>query len=318
MAEETITTRVIRNYLLGRGSESEAEKIEGMYFADSQGLDEVWATFADLVEEYLRGDLSEVESRFFEQRLRSSPAFREIFETEKALYKYSANTTKGVSPQTDPHPTVFKTGGKRRFPGLAFVKTWGLAFAGIFALFAFMLWFALQSRARLHPLSPTLSQQTKAPDQKSPDKIAPSPIPPQETPQIAGPANTPPANETKSPKGGVTPGIIATYLFPAAPVRDSQPELTLKIQPQTRFLQLEFELAGDDCPVFSAVLRTESDQPLGHWEKLRPRRDYSTPRITLRVRAELLENAAYVVTTQCANGRENPTSTQQYRFRVER
>src|SRR5262245_22645284 len=170
MTEETITTPAIRNYLLGRGSQFEAEKIEGMYFASPQGLDEVWATFGDLAEEYLNGALPEVESQLFEQRLQSSPAFREIFETETALYEYSAKKAKGVSPQDDPHLAALETGGRPRFPGLAFVKTWGLAFAGLCAMLAFMMWFALKSRAPLHPIS-TSSSQTKAPDQKSPDKI---------------------------------------------------------------------------------------------------------------------------------------------------
>src|SRR4030095_1708129 len=97
MSGEMSGTSAIRGYLLGDLPESRAEEIERWYFGNSQGVDEVWAVFAEIAEEYLSGDLSASEARRVEQKLRSSPALREMFENEKALHNYAARNTSGAS-----------------------------------------------------------------------------------------------------------------------------------------------------------------------------------------------------------------------------
>jgi hypothetical protein len=183
-----------------------------------------------------------------------------------------------------------------------------------------MLWFALKSRVPTHPLSPSTTQQTNAPENLSPDKIESS-KPQQGPPQPESPAKDTMADGGNPPKpvaGGANPGRTATFLFAATPVRDGQPDLVMKISSQTVFLLMEFELSSDDCPLFSASLKTESDQTLQQWTKLRPRHDLSTPRVSMRVRADLLKDEAYAVTLECAPEHETSISSQQYHFRVER
>src|SRR5688572_21625655 len=97
MSYERDKISAIRNYLLGEPSESGAEEIEKWYFADGRRVDEVWAVFGEIVEEYLSGQLSKSESRRFEQRLRSAPALRVMFNTEKALYNHAARMASRTS-----------------------------------------------------------------------------------------------------------------------------------------------------------------------------------------------------------------------------
>ncbi|MGH9767856.1 MAG: hypothetical protein ACREAB_10520, partial [Blastocatellia bacterium] len=116
MSDETSGASTIRNYLLGDLAESEAESIERGYFADPQGVDEVWAVFGEIAEEHLSGVLSESESRRFEQRLRSTPALREMFENEKALFDYAAGSAAGTSRQAETDDSIADLSGVRKHP----------------------------------------------------------------------------------------------------------------------------------------------------------------------------------------------------------
>lgn len=95
MSNEPVEISTIRNYLLGDLPEAEKEKVEKSYFASPQEVDEVWAVFGEITEEYLSGALSEDESRRFERRLQAAPALREMFENEKALFDYAARIAAG-------------------------------------------------------------------------------------------------------------------------------------------------------------------------------------------------------------------------------
>src|SRR5262245_5062211 len=97
MFDKTVGNSTIRNYLLGELPEPEAERIERLYFADDQAVDELWAVFGELAEERLSGVLPESEARRFEQRLRSSPALRKMFENEEALHDHAARIAASAS-----------------------------------------------------------------------------------------------------------------------------------------------------------------------------------------------------------------------------
>src|SRR5690242_16179970 len=154
MLDEISGTSAIRGYLLG--DQSRAEEIERWYFAAPQRVNEVWAVFSLIAEEYLSGDLSESESRRFEQRLRSAPALHEIFRDEKALYDYAARTATGTSLRAEPDDQVAGTERKRR-PRAALFKPTRFVTAGVFAviaLAAFVTWFGLNTREGANPTFP--------------------------------------------------------------------------------------------------------------------------------------------------------------------
>jgi hypothetical protein len=136
MSDETVEYSTIREYLLGDLPESEAERIESWYFADGQAVDEVWAAFGEIAEEDLSGALSENEARRFEQRLRSSPALREMFENEKAIRDYANRLATTESRQIKSDDSV--AGGWRqwRLPAM-FFKSPRLVAAGVVALISF-------------------------------------------------------------------------------------------------------------------------------------------------------------------------------------
>jgi len=70
-------TQMMRRYLLGALSESEQVVLEQQFFADGEMLDRVWAIENDLVDGYVRGQLSPDEREQFEQYYLASPGHRE-------------------------------------------------------------------------------------------------------------------------------------------------------------------------------------------------------------------------------------------------
>ncbi|HEV2667882.1 MAG TPA: hypothetical protein VG324_23395, partial [Blastocatellia bacterium] len=171
MSNETCEIATIRKYLLGDLPESEAERIERLYFADGQAVDEVWAVFGELAEGRLSGALPESEARRFEQRLQSSPALREMFENEKALFDYAAGIITGASPQVKGNDPV--EGGLRQWRQRAtFFKPPRLMFVGVIALIALGAlgaWFLLTTPESPNPAG---SQQANTQEQKRPDGVA--------------------------------------------------------------------------------------------------------------------------------------------------
>ncbi len=327
MSDETDGNSTIRNYLLGDLPESEAERIERWYFADGQAVDEVWAVFGEMAEERLSGALSESEARLFEQRLRSSPALREMFENEKALRDHAAGIATGASRQVKSDDSV--AGGWRqwRLPA-AFFKPPRLVVAGVIAMIALgalITW--LQFRAP-ESQNPEGSQQTKAQDQRAPESVARPSVDPQLPPQSGRDANAklaegkellkPQPDQPKSAPG-IVPEITATFLLLAAGTRGGESHPILEIPARTEIVQLELEPPTDDCAVYSAVLQTESNKELQRWKRLRARRAHSTLRVTsLRVPAGSLTNAHYVIRLECVSRLKNPAYAAQYRFKVER
>lgn len=317
----------IRKYLLGDLPESEAERIESWYFADGQAVDEVWAAFGEMAEERLSGALSESEARRFEQRLRSSPALREMFENEKTLRDYATRITTGASRQVKSDDSV--AGGWRqwRLPATSF-KPPRFLVAGVIALItigALIMWFALGVREGANPEG---SQQAGALDQKAPDSVARASVDPQRPSQSGRDANDRPVEEKKGAIAqpdqrksapGIDPEITSTFLLLAAGTRGGESDPILEIPARTETIQLEPEPPTDDCDVFSAVLETESGEELQRWKRLPLRRAHSTLRVALlRVPANSLKNAAYVIRLECVSRLNNPASAAQYRFKVER
>lgn len=323
MSDETRRISAIRNYLLGDLPELEAEEIEKWYFADGQRVDEVWAVFGEIAEECLSGKLSESESRRFEQRLRSTPTLREMFENEKALCIHAARTVAETSRRFRPDNSISDVGWRRR-ARVGFLKASRLAVAGVLVLTAFIVWVALRTREGAIPVVTEGSQQTSMKDQQSMSGIAQPSVDPQQPPPSGRDANSGFSEEKNSSKAsspgqsrpafGINQRTIATFLLSRPRVREEQGDPTLETTVQTGAVQLELELSNEDCAVFSAALYAETGETLQRWERLRARRDHSIPRVVLRAPADLLKNASYVIRLDCIS---HSVPAEQYRFKVE-
>src|SRR5215470_8714420 len=175
MSYEISEIATIRKYLLGDLPESEVERIEKCYFADAQAVDEVWAAFGEMAEERLSGSLSDNEARGFEQRLRSSPGLREMFENEKALHDYAARITAGVSRQVKGDDPAANGWRQWRISAVFFKapRLMLVSVAALIALGVLGVWFGPGFRlVGPEGRNPAGSQQAKTQEPKEPGGVA--------------------------------------------------------------------------------------------------------------------------------------------------
>ena len=85
MAADLNNEKLISRYLLGELSEEQQVEIEDRAFADKEYLASITAVENDLIDEYVRHELSEAERRKFESRFLASAERRKRVEFAKAL-----------------------------------------------------------------------------------------------------------------------------------------------------------------------------------------------------------------------------------------
>src|SRR6516225_8420330 len=76
MPSERVDEILLTNYLLGKLSEEEAVQVEDRAFAGAAYRGELEAAEADLIDAYVRGDLTQSDRREFERRFLTSPGRR--------------------------------------------------------------------------------------------------------------------------------------------------------------------------------------------------------------------------------------------------
>jgi anti-sigma-K factor RskA len=85
MRDDSSSDALVTRYLLGDLSEEDQAKIEGRAFRDRQYLLEIEAVECDLIDDYVRGALSEGQRRQFEDRFLRSAERRRKLKFAKAL-----------------------------------------------------------------------------------------------------------------------------------------------------------------------------------------------------------------------------------------
>lgn len=89
-------------YLLGELSQEEASALESGYFSDDELFERLCAMETDLLDEYVRGELTDTERAVFEERLSGSPSLRARLESAKALSRgleWSEPRTRPAAPR---------------------------------------------------------------------------------------------------------------------------------------------------------------------------------------------------------------------------
>jgi len=136
---------LLTQYLLGKLSDEEQVRVEDRAFADPQYLAAVEAREADLIDAYVRGELSEADRRAFEGRFLTSPKRRSKVEFAHALARVTDEAPR-VAPEASGWYRIRE-----------WIPSWKpvLAFAGTAAAVAGISWLAIENagmRARIAAL----------------------------------------------------------------------------------------------------------------------------------------------------------------------
>src|SRR5215470_11632993 len=90
----------IRDYLLGKLSEDEQQKIEERLMVEDDLFQELEVSKDELVEEYYANELSRDENQWFERNFLASPEGKQRYALTTALGQLGASTLPTARPQT--------------------------------------------------------------------------------------------------------------------------------------------------------------------------------------------------------------------------
>src|SRR5437764_860908 len=92
MRTDRVDETLLLKHLLGDLSEEEQVLVEDRAFADADYLGAIAAAEADLIDEYVRGGLSDTDRSKFERRFFTSPQRRAKVELARALAQFAAES----------------------------------------------------------------------------------------------------------------------------------------------------------------------------------------------------------------------------------
>lgn len=98
MNQEPRNHELIVQYLLGDLSEQEKVRLEQQYFDDDDFFEQLLVVEGDLIDGYVRGELSGLERERFETHVLASPRQRQRVEIARALVEYATESPVAASP----------------------------------------------------------------------------------------------------------------------------------------------------------------------------------------------------------------------------
>jgi len=234
-------------YLLGNLTEEEQVQVEDRAFADGDHLSSLEATEADLIDAYVRDELSQSDRRSFELRFLTSPERRRKVEFARALATITAESKTQESPAAG-----------RPFFMSAF-RGWNPVFqfaAGMAALICIAggAWL-ISENAAIRSRVAALEAERHGFDvreQSLRQRLS------EEQPRAAALAT-----QNRQPSEAARAPLVASLVLVPGLSRAQTSVERLVLSPSVQIARIEIQLeSGDDYPRFRAELRTRSGEEI--------------------------------------------------------
>lgn len=309
MEKETKQEKLWRQFLLGNISETEREAIEDRFLADEESFAALEIAEDELIEDHLRGDLSEADRKLFEAAFLQTAPRRERVERMKMLiHEASARKRALVS---SPEKISFSESLA------AFFKkaTWQTAFAA-FALLLIAIFGAWLF----------IRQSEKAPEfvKTEPEaKLSPAPV---FSPETNAPLNTnfAAAKENKSNSSPQpTPEkrssaeretTLAMFILKPGGIRGGAAENPVRVAPQTDEIRLRLDLESNNYSFYRAKVTTVD----GAAVFTSPRLKSNKKSVLLRLPIRKLPRGDYIVELSGINTQGQSESVNDYAFTLQK
>jgi len=242
MPSERADEKLLVKYLLGNLTEEEQVLVEDRAFADADYLGALEAAEADLIDAYLRGELSQSDRRGFELRFLTSPQRRSKVEFARALATIAAESKVRETPAAAWQSLMSVMRGWR--PAAQFAV--GTAALICIAGGSWLVWDNAAIRSRVAALE-AQRRNLEVREQRLRRELS------EEKGRAASLAQTP-----QSPEAARTPVVASLVLLPGLSRAQTRIE-RLFLSPSAQIAHIEIQLeARDDFPRFRAELRTRS------------------------------------------------------------
>ena len=275
--------RLVR-YLLGELTDEEQAKLEDAYFSDDSLYHEMQAVETELIDAYVRGQISgEIRTRF-EERYLASPHQRERIEFARLLYEKARVAPLAATQERtrlwDRIWPPLNLPGRLLAPGAALLV--------LAVVIAGSLWLYRQNR-------PEPSQARQAAPAKS------------------RPAEAPARIEESS---GSVPGnnVIALLLSPGL-TRGEGPGNVLRVPPSANLVRLEIGYDGETYQSYRVLLRTPEGREVWRQSSLKPLQP-GTKTVVVTFPANTLGAGDYIVTLSGFTSAGTHEDLADYSFRV--
>lgn len=318
--EQTMT-----RYLLGELSESEQIALEKKYFTDPQVFDQVLRTESELLDSYVRNQLSAEERLRFEQsylihpRRRERVKFAEALATRLNQSEVSDEAELPVWTMSRWQRLLAALGGQRR------ALEFSIALASLIIVIG-GIWFFIESRRLRHELAQT--RATQADQERREQELAQQVASERErAQQLAAelerlertqPQQQPPQT-TPTPTVRAAPPSFVTLLLTAGGVRgsDTVGTQTLIIPQGTTQARLQLNLKENDYPGYRVSLQTVGGREIFSRQNLKPRTMKTGASFILTVPAQQLANGEYILTLRGVSPEGEVDDLSKSIFRVE-
>lgn len=327
------TDNLMIRYLLGEVSEREQTELEGKYFSDDEYFELFLSAEEELIDAYVRGELSAHEREQFERRFLATPQQCQRVEFARGLRTavVKAAPTPATMALTGAKPEATSSWWQSLLDFLR-PQNLGLQIAMTAAAVAVVLgaaWLLVDSlrkqreresaevRQQEQPSPPRTSEQQARNDQSTntpqQNQAGPELAPQQPTRNGIQTSNRPlrARGEVRKP-----PRLsIASFVLSPGLVRDTGESNELLIPPGTNLVRLQLDVEGEGYQSYSAALETIDGTEI--WQgKLTARSTKSGKSVVLRAPANLLSRRDYILTLRGATAEGNVGDVSEYSFRV--
>ncbi|HJY29365.1 MAG TPA: anti-sigma factor [Pyrinomonadaceae bacterium] len=286
-------------YLLGTLSEEERARLEERYFSDDKEFEEIEIAEDELIDRYVRGELTGTDLKQFEQAVALSPRLMERIEFAKLF-------AVRLRPAEAPVVAPVKPSWWERFFGVGHGSQLALACSVALVLLAFGV--SLYAWVKLREESRRLETQQAALEQRQRELN-------QQAAELAQrPRPTP--TETRVPFQGTVPqpsvAPVALTLFPGG-ARSLHDSKDLRLFSKTSDVEVTLNLRNTDYSSYRVKLNSVDRQGLLSISGLKPRITNNGSMLTFRIPAQRLPKGDFYISLF---GEPADESVDDYPFRV--
>ncbi len=309
MTKQPVDEEVLENYLLGASSETETERLDDLSITDDEVASRLRAIENDLVDAYVRGELSEERLSGFTSHYLASPMRREKVAFSKTFLALAdkaatarAEDIQRIAPESKRHL------GKPRWLSLFAVPNpallWGLTAAALVFLFAggYLVLENVRLRdqmAQTRADRAALEQrehesQRQLDEQRSTDAETEKEL--ERVRERLGQLEQEAANEQRAKTEPVEPTarVVAFALAPPARGTGQPPAVTVPVG--TDFVSLTLQLESDDFPAYRVALKdSTTDRVVWRSGRLKALSKGGSRSLPIRLRADLLKPQRYTL-----------------------
>jgi hypothetical protein len=316
--------QIMKRYLLGELSESEQSALEEKYFTDPQFFNQILKAESELVDTYVRGQLSNEVRERFEQSYMAHPARSERVKFAAALATKLNQTEESETSSEQP---VLQVSWWQRLLAALRGQRPTLRFSLALATLLIMLggiWFFIESQRRQRELSQTQAA-SEAQQRREPEQSQPPANESRRAEELATEQERVERNPQQMPRRTPTPtsGSAPRSVYMALTVGgvrsgDTGQTPTLVIPPGTTQARLQLLLKDDDYPGYHAALQMVGGAEIFSQRGVKPRRGKTGASFIFTLPARKLSSGDYILTLKGINPDGEVDDLSKSLFRVEK